>query len=86
MTEGYEALRAQATGAGLAPTIARGLALFLGSGLAAWMTAWRQLVAASSSPPPGRSCELRATTFRLGPELAVVLTEMALSWQRRSVT
>jgi hypothetical protein len=27
MTEGYEALRAQATGAGLAPTTARGLAL-----------------------------------------------------------
>ena len=49
------------------------------------MTAWRPLVAASSSPPPGRSCELRATTFRLGPELAVVLTEMALRWQRRSV-
>ena len=85
MTEGYEALRAQATGAGTVPTTARGLALFLGSGLAAWMTAWRQLVATSSSPPPGRPREQRATAFRLGPELAVVLTEMALSQQRRWV-
>ena len=34
MTEGYEALRAQATGAGTVPTTARGLALFLRSGLA----------------------------------------------------
>jgi hypothetical protein len=82
MTEGYEALRAQATGVGTALTTARGLALFLRSGLAAWMTAWRQLVAAPSSPP----AEQRATAFRLGPELAAVLTEMALAQQRRWVT
>ncbi len=86
MTEGYEALRAQATGAGTAPTTARGLALFLRSGLAAWMTAWRQLVAASSSPPPGRPREQRETASWLGSELAAVLTEMALSRQRRWVT
>lgn len=88
MTEGYEALRAQATGVSTAPTTARGLALFLRSGLAAWMTAWRQLVAAPSSPPAPRpaTAEPRATAFRLGPELAVVLTEMALGQQRRCVT
>jgi hypothetical protein len=88
MTEGYEALRAQATGAGTAhmPITARGLALFWRSGLAAWMTAWRRLVAAPSSPPAGRPRERLATAFRLGPELAVVLTEMALSQQRRWVT
>jgi hypothetical protein len=86
MTEGYEALRAQATGARTVLTTARGLALFLRSGLAAWMTAWRQLVGTSSSPPPGRPREQRATAFRLGPELAVALTEMALSQQRRWVT
>ena len=56
MTEATKGQRAQATGAGLAPTIARGLALFLSSGLAAWMAAWRQLVAASSSPPPVGPC------------------------------
>ena len=86
MTEGYEALRAQATGVGTAPTTARGLALFLRSGLAAWMTAWRQLVAAPSSPPAARPAEQLATAFRLGPELAVVLTEMALGQQRRWAT
>lgn len=86
MTEGYEALRAQACGVGAPSTRARGLALFLRSGLAAWMAAWRHLVATSSSPPPGHPRERLATAFRLGPELAVVLTEMALSQQRRWVT
>jgi hypothetical protein len=56
------------------------------SGVAAWMTAWRRLVTAPSSPPAARPAEQRATAFRLGPELAVVLTEMALSQQRRWVT
>ena len=86
MTESYEALRAQATGTGVPLTTARGLALFLRSGLAAWMTAWRQLVAAPSSTPTGRPHEQLAIAFRLGPELAVVLTEMALGQQRRCVT
>jgi Winged helix-turn helix len=82
-TEGYEALRAQACGVGAQSTTARGLALFLRSGLAAWMAAWRpaggHLVEPTAWPPPMSGWR----RFRLSPELAVVLTEMALSQQRR---
>lgn len=59
--------------------------MFLRSGLAAWMSAWRQLVTASSNPPPSRPREQLTTASRLGRELAVVLAEMALSQQRRWV-
>lgn len=83
MTEGYEALRAQATGT--VSGASRGLALFMSSGLAAWMTVWRRLVGATSKPPAlANRIELSATTSHLAPELAVVLAEMALSAQRRN--
>jgi hypothetical protein len=80
MTEGYEALRAQATGSRNASP--RGLALLLSSGLPAWLAAWRSLVRAAPAPPPVRLPKEPAATFRLGPELAVLLAEMVLSGQR----
>ncbi len=86
MTAGYEALRAQATGAGAAGTPPRGLSLLLRAGLAAWIAAWRRLVVAPSTlrPPPrtGRS----EPAVGLVAELAVVLTEMALGARRRSTS
>jgi len=85
MTEGYEALRAEATGSlGASP---RGLALLLNSGLAGWLAAWRCLVsAAQPAPTPRRSGEPTSSALRLGPELAVLLAEMVLSGQRRSLS
>jgi hypothetical protein len=81
MTEGYERLRAQATGSPSASP--RGLALLLSSGLPAWLAAWRSLLSATPVPPSARLPREPAATFRLGPELAVLLAEMFLSGQRR---
>jgi hypothetical protein len=87
MTEGYEALRHQATGDGaLSATAAtpRGLALLLRSGVGAWVAVWRQLVGFTppSEPPVAEPVESRVTAIRGGPELAVLLVEMALSGRR----
>ena len=81
MTEGYESLRAQATGSRSASP--RGLPLFLNSGLPAWLAAWRSLVSAAPGLPPVPPPRESAATFRLGPELAVLLAEMVLAGQRR---
>jgi len=87
MTEGYEALRRQATGDGALSATPRGLALLLRSGVGAWMAVWRQLVGvtpptAGSEPLVAERAASRVTALRLGPELAVLLVEMALSGQR----
>ncbi len=83
MTEGYEALRAQATGAAAGPP--RGLALCVRSGLSAWMAAWHSLVVA---PPAGAARAERrdrpVAAGRLGADLAVLLAEMAVAGQRRT--
>ena len=76
LEQAYEALRAQATGE-LPATTPRGLALFLGAGLAAWMTAL---------PRPAPSMPVREpregdSTLSLGGlsgDLVRVLVEMAL--------
>jgi hypothetical protein len=84
MTEGYEALRAQATGAAAGPP--RGLALCVRAGLPAWMAAWRSLVGAARPAGAGRA-ERRgasAAAGRLGAEVAVLLAEMAVAGRRRT--
>ena len=84
MTEGYEALRAQATGSLNATP--RGLALLLSSGLPTWLASWRALLIAAPAPLPARPPRESAAAFRLGPELALLLAEMALSGQRRCLS
>ena len=86
MTQGYEALRCQATGDGVPSATPRGLALLLRSGVGAWMAVWQQLAGgapptAASAPSVAEETESRDAVLRLGPELAVVLVEMALSGQ-----
>jgi hypothetical protein len=79
LTAGYEELRRAALGAG-APGSGRGigLALFLRSGLAAWMESCAALV------PPRGAATGRAATPPLVPldlrlEVATLLAEMALA-------
>lgn len=80
MTAAYEAIRAQATGE-LPTASPRGLTLFLGAGLPSWLRAWVPLapapptasVAPTDSPP----------SLGLGAEVVMVLTQIALSCQRR---
>jgi hypothetical protein len=76
---GYEALRAQALGAVPAAT-PRGLSVLTRAGLAAWMRALAPIVRTSATAA-GRGRE--STGF--GTELVSLLTEMALSSQRRHV-
>lgn len=75
---GYEALRTQALGAVPAAT-PRGLSVLTRAGLAAWMCALAPIVRTSATVVAGRARE--STGF--GTELASLLTEMALSSQRR---
>ncbi len=91
MTEGYEVLRAQATGTGdgVASAVAgssSGLALLLRSGLGGWMAAWHSLVVAA--PPTGvtrtEGRDRPVATGRLGADLATLLAEMAVAGQRRT--
>jgi len=84
MTEGYETLRAQATGAAAGPP--RGLALCLRSGLPAWMAAWHSLVGAAL-PAGAKRPERQGRPVATGPrgaDLAVLLAEMAVAGQRRT--
>jgi hypothetical protein len=87
LMEGYEALRAQATGH-LAPVTPRGLTLLLTYGLPAWMAAWAAppspvpAVAPPVAPPPtgGRAPALAG----LGAaELVGVMSEMVLGGRGR---
>ena len=87
LQQAYEALRAQATGQ-LTTSTPRGLALFLASGLPAWLTVfttWTAVPASVAAPSPvvaGSSPDLAG----LGLELVRVLTEMSLGGQRGSRT
>lgn len=77
---GYEALRAQALGSVPVAT-PRGLSVLTRAGLAAWM---RALAPSVSSSAPTRGTATRESTG-FDAELASLLTEMALSSQRRRV-
>ena len=81
LTLGYEALRAQATGQ-LPATTPRGLALFLTQGCPAWMQAW--LPVASAPCRERQAASDRQTPVRV--EVVQLLTEMALSCQKRWAT
>ena len=61
MTQGYEALRRQATGDGVPSATPRGLALLLRSGVGAWMAVWQQL--AEGAPPTAASAPASARAF-----------------------
>jgi hypothetical protein len=82
LTQGYEALRAQAVGE--IPTLTpRGLAVFMRGGLPSWMCA---CVPTSRPSPPATpiACSGQVSALSgLSTELVRLLTEMALSSQRR---
>ena len=81
LTLSYEALRAQATGQ-LPASTPRGLALFLTQGCPAWMQAWMPVASAPSTErqtPSDREPPIRV-------EVVQLLTEMALSCQKRWAT
>lgn len=80
LEQAYEVLRAQATASG-PPATPRGLALFLASGLVAWMAAWARPapLPAVLAPQDGP----RLVLAGLSRELVRVLAEMALGSQRR---
>ena len=80
LTVGYEALRAQATGA-LPATTPRGLALFLAVGCPAWIATWKPLAALAPRIP--EVAHDRGTLVDLDGEVVQVLTEMALGCQRK---
>jgi len=79
LTLGYEALRAQATGA-LPATTPRGLALFLAAGCPTWITTWTPSAAVAPRIPT--RAHDRATPVGLDGEVVQLLTEMALGCQR----
>jgi hypothetical protein len=75
--ERYEALRSTALGAATTPAAnARGLALFMRHGMAAWMQAWRSCAA------PARECDARRARPVARPEMVAVLAQMALAVAR----
>ena len=82
LTQGYEALRAQAVGE--IPTMTpRGLAVFMGRGLPSWMCACMPTGRpAPTSTPVARSGQVNGLTS-LSVELVRLLTEMALNSHRR---
>jgi hypothetical protein len=75
----YEVLRAHALGKPLVATVPRGLALFLRSGLPGWMQAWKRLVPSPSRPVPTTASLPPPTSLGMAAELALLLTQMALS-------
>jgi hypothetical protein len=80
--ERYEALRSAALGA--APTAganARGLALFMRHGMAAWMRGWRNCAA----PLCARVGDAQGTRAAVHPEMVAVLAQMALAAAREEV-
>jgi hypothetical protein len=83
LNDGYESLRAQATGQAMNGAAPRGMALFMRSGLAAWVVGWMHLVAASAPAPRAPRSEQAAPMTELSTLLVMVLTEMALAGQRR---
>ncbi len=94
LTEGYEALRGQATGRQSGRVFAeastwsgaflpRGMSLLLGSGLPAWIAMWTHLVSAPLPLVPRPHHEDPAPSTCHGTALAVVLADMALNSLRR---
>ncbi len=81
LTDGYEALRAQALGQlpGLTP---RGLAVFIRGGLPGWMVACAPAPGARAARSPADIIPARRLAG-VSAELVRVLTEMALGSQRR---
>jgi hypothetical protein len=80
LTLAYEALRSQATGRAPATT-PRGLALFLAAGCPTWMKAWTSPVVAVPKTPAAP--QYRERSVGLSGEVVQLLTEMALSCQRK---
>lgn len=76
--ESYEALRAQALGAEMT-TQPLGLALFLRRGLAAWLRSAAHAAHPAPSSPPSRSPQSSPVPMELRAEMALILTNMALS-------
>ena len=82
LTQGYEALRAQAVGE--IPTMTpRGLALFLRGGLPSWMCACLPIGRPAPTSTPAACAGQVSGLTSLSVELVRLLTEMALSSQRR---
>lgn len=80
LTNGYEALRAQATGQ-MPATTPRGLGLCLSAGLPAWMKAWAPL---TPRPAPTVPAPAQATSSHVAREVVSLLTEMALACRQGS--
>ena len=80
IVEGYESLRALATGEGSDMTSPRGLALFLRQGMAGWMEAWSRLMSLGSEQErrPVNTTPVGCGT-PLPAEVATILASMALS-------
>jgi len=85
LRRGYETLRAQAIGEEVTAVTPRGLALFLRSGLTAWMVAWAPpgSAPAPTTPVPSTKQGRHEVLAGLSGELVRVLAEMAVSSQRR---
>jgi hypothetical protein len=82
LTQGYEALRAQAVGE--IPTVSpRGLAVFMRGGMPSWMCACVPTSRPSPTPTPAAGSAQAIGLTSLSLELVRLLTEMALSSQRR---
>jgi hypothetical protein len=77
--ERYEELRAQATGDNSSPLTPGGLALFLHSGMAAWMRAWSSSTPLSPSRGRDGLAEQRATATGPRSEVVAVVAGMVLS-------
>ena len=80
LTNGYEALRAQATGQ-MPATTPRGLGLCLSAGLPAWMKAWAPL---TPRPAPTAPARAQASSTQAAREVVRLLTEMALACRQGS--
>ena len=81
MNAHYEALRTQATGPSAMTTTPRGLALFLRSGAAAWLTAVKPLMRPAATATV--SYRWPSSSLPQHSELAVVLAEMVLNRRSR---
>lgn len=87
LTQGYEALRAQALGANAVASPARGLALFLRRGLPAWLESWERI----SPPPSPSSTECRPPgpallPLGIGAEAVVLLANMVLDGRKEALS
>ena len=77
LAPGYEELRRAALGGAAGSGRGRGLALFLRSGMAAWMETCAALVPSREAPP--RAADPPVVPLDLRLEVATLLAEMALT-------